>query len=329
MGANILVWVESKEGKIKKASLELLSEAGRLAAPLQGKVKAFLIGAGVAAGTAELGKYGVTDVYLADDPEFKLYNVERYALALTEAVGKSQAAVLLATASAAGKDLLPRIAARLNTGMVTECTALRAENGTVVAQRPIYAGKVLIDARVPSAHPAIITCRPNVFEVTPAKSATTPSVTPVGQEAAKLAVRAKIVEVVEAKSGRPDLTEASVIVSAGRAIKSAENFAMMNELADVLGAAVGATRAAVDAGYAPHSIQVGQTGKTVNPKLYIAFGISGAIQHLAGMQTSKVIVAVNTDPEAPIFQKADYGIVGDLFEVVPKMTEALKKLLSE
>jgi electron transfer flavoprotein alpha subunit len=329
MGADILVWVESKEGKIKKASFELLSEAGRLATSLNGKVKAFLIGAGVAAGAAELGKYGVTDLYLADDPEFKLYNVERYAHALTEAVGKSQAQVLLATASAAGKDLLPRIAARLNTGMVTECTALRAENGTVIARRPIYAGKVLIDVTVPSARPAIITCRPNVFEVTPAKSATAPSVTPVGKEAAGIAIRAKIVEVIEAKSERPDLTEASIIVAAGRAIKSAENFGLLNELADLLGAAVGATRAAVDAGFAPHSIQIGQTGKTVNPKLYVGFGISGAIQHLAGMQTSKVIVAVNTDPEAPIFQKADYGIVGDLFEVVPKLTETLKKLLNE
>jgi len=237
--------------------------------------------------------------------------------------------LLLGTASAMGRDLMPRVAARLDTGMISECTALKVDGGKIVATRPLYAGKVLADATISGAAVQVITCRPNVFTTTAAEASKKAKTTPTGSQAASLAVAARIVETVEAKSDRPDLTEASVIVSAGRAIKSAENFKLMNDLADVLHAAVGASRAAVDAGFASHSIQVGQTGKTVNPTLYLAFGISGAIQHVAGMRTSKVIVAVNTDAEAPIFQLSDYGIVGDLFEIAPLLTQELKKLLKE
>jgi electron transfer flavoprotein alpha subunit len=305
-----------------------LSEAGRLSSALGGCVKALFIGEGISSAVSETGTYGVKEAYVADAAGLKDYSVEKYTAVIADAAKKSGATVILATASALGRDLMPRVAARLNTGMVTECVQISAQGGKIVAKRPAYAGKCFVDVTVTST-PAVITCRPNVFEITPSKTPTTPMVTKVGADAASLATKAKISEVLAVKSDKPDLTEAAIIVAAGRAIKSAENFKIMQDLADVVGAAVGASRAAVDAGYAEHSIQIGQTGKTVNPKLYFAFGISGAIQHLAGMQTSKVIVAVNTDAEAPIFQKATYGIVGDLFQVAPLLTEELRKRLKE
>jgi len=329
VAANALVLVETKSGKIKKTSLELLSEGHRLASKLGGHLKALLIGEGVQSLGRETGAYGASECYVADHAEFKNYNVERYTSIVVEACEKAQAEVLLATASSLGRDLLPRVAARLNTGMATECTTLSVKNHKVVGTRPIYAGKCFVDVTIPNTIPQVITCRPNVFESSKVKTPTEPKVISIGSEYASMPVKAKIVEIVAAKSEKPDLTEAEIIVSAGRSIKSAENFKIMNELAEVVGAAVGASRAAVDAGYAPHSMQVGQTGKTVNPKLYIACGISGAIQHLAGMRTSKVIVAINSDAEAPIFQKCDYGIVGDLFQIIPLLTEEFRKLLKE
>ena len=328
MPGDVLVFVEAKGGKLKKASSELLSEAGRLAGQLGGKVKAVAIGQGVATAAAESGQYGVVEAYAADHVDFALYNSERYVAVVCDAIQKSGATVLLATAGSVGRDLMPRVAARLKTGMITESTALSVKEGRVVGTRPIYAGKCLVDVTIPSANPQVVTCRPNVFETSAPDASKKPSVVPLSGGPAA-AVKAKIVEVVAAKSDRPDLTEASIIVSGGRSLKSGENFKILNDLADVLGATVGASRAAVDAGYVPHSMQVGQTGKTVNPQLYIACGISGAIQHLAGMRTSKVIVAINSDPEAPIFQLANYGIVGDLFQVVPKLTEEFRKLLKE
>jgi electron transfer flavoprotein alpha subunit len=224
---------------------------------------------------------------------------------------------------------MPRVAARLGTAMMTECTVLSIRDGKLQGRRPIYAGKCFVDVSIPEARPQIATCRPNVFDTKKPEEGKAATVVALETQAASMAVKAKIVDVIKGKSDQPDVTEAPIIVSGGRAMKSGDNFKILQDLAEVLGAAIGASRAAVDAGYAPHDIQVGQTGKTVNPSLYIACGISGAIQHLAGMRTSKVIVAINTDPEAPIFQKADYGIVGDLFEVVPAMTEAFKKLLND
>lgn len=329
MAKDILVLLETRAGNVKKTSFELLSEAYRLAKELDGNLKALFIGQGIKAQVSALGEYGVVEAFVADHGDLKDYSIERYTSLVAESCKKSDAAVLMATASSMGRDLLPRVAARLNTGMITECVSLSVQDGKVVGQRPIYAGKCLVEVTIPKSTPQVITCRPNVFETKKAETPTTPKVTEFGTESVLSSVKAKIVEVVQAKSDKPDLTEAPIIVSAGRSIKSGDNFKMIHELADVLGAAVGASRAAVDAGYAPHSMQVGQTGKTVNPKLYIACGISGAIQHLAGMRTSKVIVAINSDPQAPIFQKADYGIVGDLFEIVPKMTEAFQKLLKE
>ncbi|HLG20319.1 MAG TPA: electron transfer flavoprotein subunit alpha/FixB family protein [Bdellovibrionota bacterium] len=328
MANDILVLVETKSGKIKKSSCELLSQAKRLADSMGGQVKALVIGKDVSAVVPEAGAYGATEAYAADDASLERYNVERYTSVVAEACKKSQATAFLATANSLGRDLLPRVAARLNTGMITEVTGLSAEGGTIVGKRPIYAGKSFVDVRIPNARPQVISCRPNVFE-TVAPGGGKAAVTKLTGEFTSMPVKAKITEVVAGKSDKPDLTEASIIVSAGRSIKSADNFKIIREFADVLGAAVGASRAAVDAGYAPHEMQVGQTGKTVNPQLYIACGISGAIQHLAGMRTSKVIVAINTDPECPMFQKADYAIVGDLFQVVPMMTEEFKKILKE
>ncbi len=327
MGADILVFVETREGKIKKSSFELLSEGRRLSSDLGGGLKAVMIGKGISGLVSEMGAYGVEEAYVADLATFEAYNPETYTSILKEAVEKSKAAILLGTASSTGKDLLPRAAARLDAGMMSECTALKVEGGALVGTRPIFAGKVFVDAKGTGTQ--VVTCRANVFETQKADSATTPKVTEVGAEAAKIEPKAKIVEVLAAEGGKMDVAEAPVVVGGGRSLKSGENFAILQELADVLGGAVGATRAAVDAGYVPHSYQVGQTGKTINPKLYIGCGVSGAIQHWAGIQTSKVIVAVNTDPNAPIFSKATYGIVGDLFEVVPLLTASFKKLLAE
>ncbi len=328
MANDILVLVESVNGKLKGSSCELLSEAKNLSGTLGGVVNAIIIGEGVSSAGEQAGEFGAEKTFVADAPEFKDYNPERYAAVLEEAFKASQPAVILGTASSMGRDLMPRVAAKLDTGMISEGIAVLCREGRIVVTRPLYAGKCLADVVIPEANPQIITCRPNVFEVAKPESGKKAALEKVG-DASKIESRAKIVEVIGSKSDRPDLTEAGIIVSAGRPIKSEENFKIMNELADVMGAAVGASRAAVDAGFAPHAIQVGQTGKTVNPSLYFAFGISGAIQHLAGMRTSKVIVAINTDPEAPIFQVADYGIVGDLFEVAPALTEEIKTLVKE
>ncbi len=329
MAGEMLVWVETKSGKIKKSSMELLSQASRLAGPLNTKVKALLIGDGVRSAASEAGPYGADEVLVADHAEFRFYNVERYASVVVEACRTVQASALLATAGSAGRDLMPRVAARLKTGMVTECTSLEARNGKLIGRRPIYAGKATVEVEIPESLPQVITCRPNVFETAKPDPSKTARITEIGKEATTLVPKARIVEIIASKTDKPDLTEAVVVVAGGRALKSGENFKLLYDLADVLRAAVGASRAAVDAGYVPHSVQVGQTGKTVNPTLYIAAGISGAIQHMAGMRTSKVIVAVNSDPEAPIFQSCTYGIVGDLFEVVPALTAELKKLLKE
>lgn len=326
--ADILVLVETKAGKIRKTSCELLSEASRLAQASGGTVKALLIGEGVSSVAPETGSYGATEALVADHAAFKNYNAERFTAVITEACKKTQAAVLLATASSVGRDVMPRVTARLGTGMITECVSMKLMDGRVAGRRPAYAGKCFVEVTIPTGT-QVITCRPNSFDMAKPDPSRKATVTAIGSDAAAMAVKSQIVEVVQGKSDKPDLTEASIIVSGGRSLKSGEGFKILYDLADVLHGAVGASRAAVDAGYVPHDIQVGQTGKTVNPTLYIAAGISGAIQHLAGMRTSKVIVAINTDANAPIFQAADYGIVGDLFDVIPKMTEEFKKLLKE
>lgn len=326
MSNHVLVLVEHKDGKVKKTSFELLSEGRVLAQSLGGELHALLIGEQPAGLVDSIQEYGVATAHIAANASLKTYSAQPYAH-LVAKVAKEGMGAVLATASAFGRDLLPRVAAKLSAGIASDCTAIEIEQGKVVATRPIYSGKASVKVRFENSPIALISCRPNVFE-TQKQPSKAPAIVSVATDDLPSA-QATIREIVAAKSDKADLTEASIVVSAGRSIKSAENFAMIQSLADILGAAVGASRAAVDAGYAPHSMQVGQTGKTVNPKLYIACGISGAIQHLAGMQSSKVIVAINTDPQAPIFQNCDYGIVGDMFEVVPKMTQELKKLLAE
>ncbi len=320
MGSGILVFAEHEGGQIKKTAYELLGKARELAAAIGGPVSAVIIGSG---DTGELGSYGAETVYTATGDGFETYTTCAFTGALAAAVAAADPAVVLGAASPVGKDLFPRLSARLGAGLAPEVTELRADGDGVVGVRPIYAGKAMVEARVTSPV-ALFTVRPNAFGV---PEATGGSASAVALDVAADS-KVTVTEVVASASTAVDLTEADRIVSGGRSLKSRENFdAVVRTLAAAAGATPGASRAAVDAGYADHGDQVGQTGKVVNPSLYIALGISGAIQHLAGMRTSKVIVAVNTDPEAPIFQHATYGIVEDLFEVAPALTEELKVAL--
>ncbi len=322
----ILAFAEQREGKFKKSAFEVVSAAKRLATELSAESVAVVIGNGIERIAGELGAYGASRVLTADDARLQYYSTTAYARILAEAISKEGAAVVLLPASQMGKDLAPRIGARLSAGIASDCTALAVSGGTIVATRPVYAGKALIDLKVISPI-AIYTLRPNVFTASTVDGST-PAVEKIALNLtdADFSARATGVKVAE---GRPDVTEATIVVSGGRGLKGPENFHLIESLADVLGGAVGASRAVVDAGWRSHEEQVGQTGKTVSPSLYIACGISGAIQHLAGMSSSKYIVAINKDKDAPIFQVADYGIVGDLFEVVPVMTAELKKALGK
>lgn len=327
--AGILVIAEHKDGKVKKVTFEILSTLQDVAKDLGVNLEAALIGENVTGLADELAHYGAQKVYVVDDPALKLYNTELYTAAVAKIVEKAKPAKIFSGATITGKDLIPRVAARLKAGLLSDCTGIQLNSDKkIIAKRPIYAGKAIIEA-VCNSEPQIFTIRPNVFSVKEPDVSRKAEVEKVDAGLSSVTPKAKIREIIKGQSERPDLTEAAIIVSGGRGMKAKENFKILEELADVLGAAVGASRAAVDSGYADPSQQVGQTGKTVNPNLYIACGISGAIQHLAGMRTSKVIVAINKDPEAPIFKVADYGIVGDLFQIVPELTKEFKKLLSE
>lgn len=325
---NVLIFAEHQDGKLKKTSLELASKAAELAAKSGGQAEAVLIGNGIDALANELAPYGIKKVTILQSPKLDKYNTIGYVNVLAGLVKELNPDILLATASPAGKDFFPRLAARLDTGLAADAVDLKIDgDGKLLATHPIYSGKALVDIKIPNSKPQMALIRPNSFGVGAPQAGATAEV--LKKDVDPGDVKAEMKELVKAASDKADLTEAEIIVSGGRAMKEAANFKILQELADVIGATVGASRAAVDSGYAPHDMQVGQTGKVVNPKLYLAFGISGAIQHLAGMRTSKVIVAVNKDPEAPIFQKADYGIVGDLFEVVPLLTAEFKRVLSE
>ena len=321
---NILVVGEHLEGRIKKVTLELVAKAAELAPKLSAEVDAVLIGHGIRNPEA-VGRCGARKVYVIDTPRLANYNTEGVIKVLSDLIPEIKPSVILGTASPIGKDLFPRLAARLGAGLATDCTDLDIQDGKLLATRPIYAGKAFVDVRFETGV-QMATARPNSFVAKPAGSSTA-EVIPKNIDPG--AMRAVMKEILKGKSDKADLSEAPIIVSGGRAMKGAENFRILHELADAIGATVGASRAAVDSGYAPHDMQVGQTGKTVNPNLYIACGISGAIQHLAGMRTSKVIVAINKDADAPIFTKADYGIVGDLFQIIPMLTQEFKKALAE
>jgi len=326
MGNNVLVFVEQRGGVLKKVAFEMLGKGAELAGALGGSVEAVLLGSGLESLAADLAQYGAAKVYVADDPALEPYSNEAFTATLAAVVGQSAPAILLIGATAMGKDLAPRLAARLGVGLATDCTDLELDGGRLLATRPIFAGKALAKVKL-SGDPQIATVRPNVLAAPEPDASKAANVEAVEAVAGK--VRAKVIDIVGAGEGEVDVAEADIIVSGGRGVAGPEGFAPIRSLAKTLGAAVGASRAAVDAGWIEHSHQVGQTGKTVTPNLYIACGISGAIQHLAGMKTAKVIVAVNTDPEAPIFKLANYGIVADLFDVVPALEAEFAKILQE
>ena len=320
------VWIvaEQRDGALRKISYELAGAARKLADQLGTEVSAVLLGSGIEGIAGELGKYGVDKIYVADNAALEPYTTDAHAAAVSKAVKENDPAILLLGASSQGKDLSARLAGRLATGLATDCTEVKIADGKMVAVRPIYAGKCFAEV-VSLANPQMASLRPNVFPATESAKAGTIVKFDPGLDAAQL--KTKVVEVQKDTSGRADLTEASVIVSGGRGMQGPDGYKIIEELADLLNATVGASRAAVDAGWRPLTDQVGQTGKVVSPNLYIACGISGAIQHLAGMSSSKYIVAINKDSEAPIFTKADFGIVDDLFKVVPELTKECRKLL--
>ncbi len=322
----ILAFAEQREGKFKKSAFEVTQAAKKLGGQLGMEVIAVVVGDSVSGIAGELGAYGAGRILTVQDPRLHFYSTTAYAKVIAEIARRENAGVILLPASQMGKDLAPRLGAKLNAGVAADCTALAVGGSDIVASRPIYAGKAMISVKVTSPV-KIFTLRPNVFTASPVNgAASSVEACTVDLADADFSAKATSVKVAE---GRPDVTEASIIVSGGRGMKGPEHFHLIETLADVLGGAVGASRAVVDAGWRPHDEQVGQTGKTVSPSLYLACGISGAVQHIAGMSSSKCIVAVNKDKDAPIFQIADYGIVGDVFEVLPALTAELKKTLGK
>lgn len=321
----VLVFIEQRDQKIKSSAFEALTVGARLAGS-PADCAAVLVGSGVESLAAKLKGYGCDTVYVVDHAEFANYQPLSYAAAIEQATKTFGAKAVVGAASPMGRDLFPRLAARFDGGLLTDVTTLDWKGDHLAGVKPMYAGKTLAKVAVQNSAVQFATVRPNVFKP---ESKGTGQATVSRLEVAPVLGKIKTVEIRKGTSERPDLTEATMIVSGGRSVGSAENFKIIGKLADVLGATVGASRAAVDSGYAPHDMQVGQTGKTVNPNLYIACGISGSIQHMAGMRTSKVIVAINTDPEAPIFKVASYGIVADLFKAVPVMEQKVKALLEK
>jgi electron transfer flavoprotein alpha subunit len=327
MAKGIWIITEQRGGALRKISLELVSEGRRLADQSGQTLSAVVLGHQVVEEAKKLSAYGADTIYVADAPELAAYTPEAYTAVLGELIKANEPDIVLGGASQQGKELAARLAARLETGLAMDCVSLRLEDGLLIAKRPMYAGKVYAEVVCETARPQMATGRPNVFAILEPDVCRTAEIVAVPVSLKPEDLRTSLVEELADQSGKVDLTEATCIVSGGRGMKGAEQFEILEKLASVIGATVGASRSAVDAGWRPHSDQVGQTGKVVNPNLYIACGISGAIQHLAGMGSSKVIVAVNKDPDAPIFQKADYGIIGDLFEVVPILEEEFKKIM--
>ncbi|MFD0868364.1 MULTISPECIES: electron transfer flavoprotein subunit alpha/FixB family protein [Paenibacillus] len=323
MERSVLVLAEVKDGKLRNVTFEALTAARRLSEG--GRISAALFGQGHQPLAAELAMHGADQVYLAEHAELDRYTPDGYTQALTQLIVHDDPDVILLPHTAIGKDLAPRAAARMGCGLISDCTGLEWKDGEPVFIRPIYAGKAFESRRF-AAGKWFVTIRPNNIPVEEHQSSHGCREIPFAVDIKDL--RTVVKEVISKSLAGVDLSEAKIVISGGRGVKSAEGFEPLQELADVLGAAVGASRGACDAGYCDYSLQIGQTGKVITPDLYIACGISGAIQHLAGMSNSKVIVAINKDPEAPIFQVADYGIVGDLFEIVPLLTERFREMLA-
>jgi electron transfer flavoprotein alpha subunit len=318
---SVLAITEQRDGNFRKITYEVLSEGRKLADGLGSELTALVVGAGVEGIAADLGKFGADKIMVAEHDNLGEYLTDIYTNVIAEIVKKVDPQVIIIGASSQGKDLAARLSARLDAGLAMDCVAIRVDGENVIATRPIYGGKVQAEIAI-SGKPQIIATRPNAMSIQETAKAGTIEKTDVDPGDSQLQFVEKTLE-----TGKVELTEADVVVSGGRGM-GGDDYTLVEELAAALGGAVGASRSAVDEGWRPHADQVGQTGKVVSPNLYIALGISGAIQHLAGMSSSKVIVAVNKDGEAPIFSKADYSIVGDLFEVVPLITEEVKKLKS-
>ena len=321
---NVLVFAEQRGGKLRRAAFEAVREGQRLADELGGECVALVIGNGIEGIAGELAQYGASKVSVYDNTELENFSTEGYGQAVIAAAGDVNPDVIIFSASVMGKDLAPYVSAKLDAGLASDCIAIDVVDGKIEATKPVYAGKVQSKYKFNST-PMIVSLRPKVFMAGDPDASASAAVEK--KEVTLSNLRAVVSELVQKAGSKVDLTEADIIVTGGRGVKGAENCKILEDLAETLGAAVGASRAAVDEGWRPQADQVGQTGKTVSPTLYIACGVSGAIQHLAGMSSSKFIVAINKDADAPIFQKADYGIVGDLFKVVPALTEELKKVL--
>jgi len=325
MTNDILIFVEQRDDKVHPGALQCVTPARQLATKTGGKVVACVIGDAIDKAVSAVEQTGVDRIIAVSDPALKMYSALRYRSALAAVIEKGDPRILLMATTFMGRDLSPRIAMRCKAALATDVIELDlTDEGELDVVRPLYNGKATCHVKLPKGRLAIATVRANTFAAPTG-----------GSGAAREAVsyttldgddRINVIEIVKTSGDVKDVTEADIIVSGGRAMKNEENFKIIFELAKELDAAVGASRAACDAGYQPHNRQVGLTGKTVTPKLYIACGISGAIQHLAGMRGSKTIVAINTDPEAPLLSVADYGIVGDLFKVVPALTEEIRRL---
>lgn len=322
----ILAVAEQRNGQFKKTAFEVVKAASTIAEKTSGEVVALVIGNSIAAIAPQLGGFGASKVVVVEDPRLELYSTTAYSTIIAAVAKAENAEVVLIPASEMGKDAAPRVSIKLEAGLASGCTALTVDGNTVKATRPVFAGKGLVDVVINTAV-KVFTLRPNVFTAgNSSGAAATVEAFTIGLADSDFG--AKVTE-VKLSSGKKDVAEADIIVSGGRGMKGPEHFGLIEDLAGSLGAAVGASRAVVDAGWRPHDEQVGQTGKTVSPSLYVAVGISGAVQHLAGMSSSKYIVAINKDKDAPIFTVADYGIVGDAFEVLPAMTAEVKKLLGK
>jgi electron transfer flavoprotein alpha subunit len=317
--AEVLVLAEHDGETVKKVTGELLTLARQFGEP-----SAVWIGEGAAGGRERLAEFGAVKVYVAEGSDFTDGVVAPTAEVLAGLVSRTAPAAVLLAATGEGKEVAGRLAVKTGSGVITDAVGLaKGDDGGLVAEQSIFGGAIIVQSRVRTGTP-IIAVRPNSAAAEPAPAAA--EIEPAGVELSDAAKAVRVTERVVAERGeRPELTEAAIVVSGGRGVGNAENFALIEKLADILGAAVGASRAATDAGWYPHQFQVGQTGKTVSPQLYVAVGISGAIQHRAGMQTAKTIMVINKDPEAPIFELADFGVVGDLFQVVPQLTEQIER----
>ncbi|MDR3627729.1 MAG: electron transfer flavoprotein subunit alpha/FixB family protein [Ignavibacteriaceae bacterium] len=321
MAKKIIGILEQREGKLKKSSFEILSLVFKLASELKLDCEAVAIGNEIE-NLDEISKYGVSNVTHYKNEKLELYSSSAYTGIITNHAKENDAAYLIFPDTAYGRDLAPRVSARLNAGCIIDCIKVETLDGDIKAIRPVYAGKALIEVKLNSAI-KILTIRPNVLKPVIVEKPFELNITV--KDVSSPDLRAKVVEIKKSDE-KLDVAEADIIVSGGRGLKSPENFSLVENLAEALGGAVGASRAVVDAGWRPHSEQIGQTGKTVSPSLYVACGISGAIQHLAGMSSSKYIVAINKDKDAPIFSVADYGIAGDVFDILPALTNEIKKI---